>query len=109
MNGVDIADQLRKYYSTQITVRRTWFPLFFWLLDTVIINSYLAYKRKDPINNKMSHKEFRLDIIWSLLEDALIESNRLKKSTRSDDNQRFYSTSIAATRGPYITPRSQLS
>src|ERR1044071_4550014 len=38
MNGVDIADQLHGYYATQLPVRRTWMPLFFWLLDTAIIN-----------------------------------------------------------------------
>src|SRR6266498_112357 len=40
MNGVDVADQLRSYYNTQQTVRRNWMPLFFWLLDTVIVNAY---------------------------------------------------------------------
>src|SRR3954451_18246919 len=44
MGGVDIADQHRQYYSTQITTGRTWMPLFFWLLDTAIINSYLICK-----------------------------------------------------------------
>ncbi|PWW76547.1 hypothetical protein C7212DRAFT_295130 [Tuber magnatum] len=41
MRGVDIADQRRSYYSTQLRVVRTWMPLFFWLLDTSIINSFL--------------------------------------------------------------------
>ncbi|CAG8728662.1 2479_t:CDS:2, partial [Cetraspora pellucida] len=40
MNGVDVADQLRSYYSMQQTTRRNWMPLFFWLLDTAIINTY---------------------------------------------------------------------
>jgi hypothetical protein len=35
MGGVDIADQLRSYYQK---TRRTWMPMFFWLLDTAIIN-----------------------------------------------------------------------
>ncbi|KAF8926507.1 hypothetical protein BGZ58_011127, partial [Dissophora ornata] len=39
MNGVDIADQLRSYYSTQLRTYRTWVPIFFWLLDTTIINA----------------------------------------------------------------------
>jgi len=60
MGGVDIADQLRGYYSTQLSVRRTWMPLFFWLLDTAIINSYLIFKKKD-VNIK--HKDFRLELV----------------------------------------------
>src|SRR5262249_10838945 len=39
MGGVDIADQRREYYNTQITARRNWLPLFFWLLDTAVVNS----------------------------------------------------------------------
>lgn len=41
MGGVDIADQRRSYYNTQLRVCRNWLPLFFWLLDTAIINSFL--------------------------------------------------------------------
>jgi len=41
MGGVDIADQRRSYYYTQLPTCRNWFPLFFWLLDTSIINSFL--------------------------------------------------------------------
>lgn len=29
MNGADLSDQYRSYYSTQLTVFRTWMPLFF--------------------------------------------------------------------------------
>jgi len=39
--GVDIADQRRSYYYTQLRVCRNWLPLFFWLLDTTVINSFL--------------------------------------------------------------------
>lgn len=39
--GVDVADQYRSYYFTQLKCLRNWPPIFFWLLDTTIINSYL--------------------------------------------------------------------
>jgi len=29
-------------YTTQISTSRNWMPLFFWLLDTSIVNSYLV-------------------------------------------------------------------
>ena len=48
MNGVDIADHLRSNYCTQLTSHRTWVPLFYWLLDTVIINSYRIYQQTYP-------------------------------------------------------------
>lgn len=73
MGGVDIADQLRGYYSTQLSVRRTWMPLFFWLLDTAIINSYLIFKKKD-VNIK--HKDFRLELVWDLIKAGLEEKEK---------------------------------
>jgi len=57
IGGVNIADQLRGYYSTQLPVWRTWMSLFFWLLDTVLINSYLILKR---IDLNINHKDFRI-------------------------------------------------
>ena len=49
MGGVDIADQYRSYYNTQRRETRNWIPLFNWLLDISIINSFLLYKlASDP-------------------------------------------------------------
>ena len=45
MGGVDIHDQLRSYYTTQITTVRTWLPLFFWALDAAVINAYIIGKK----------------------------------------------------------------
>jgi len=39
--GVDVADQYRSYYFTQLKCLHNWPPIFFWLLNTTIINSYL--------------------------------------------------------------------
>src|SRR3954453_13744681 len=64
MGGVDIADQLRGHYGTQLPVRRTWMPLFFWLLDTAIINSYLIIKQS---NTNISQKDFRIQLVWDLI------------------------------------------
>ncbi|CAG8781746.1 25737_t:CDS:1, partial [Dentiscutata erythropus] len=95
--GVDIADQLRSYYSTQLTVFRAWVPLFFWLLDTAIINSYLICKK---LNIAEEHKVFRLVLICDLIQDSL---NSLKRTTQSenkneqiikkDNNKKFQVTS----------------
>lgn len=80
MGGVDIADQLRGYYATQLPVRRTWMPLFFWLLDTAIINSYLILK-KSGIN--ISHKDFRIQLVWDLIKAGLEENELHIPHTRS--------------------------
>ena len=46
--GVDVADQYRSYYFTQLKCLRNWPPIFFWLLDITIINSYLLLCRLTP-------------------------------------------------------------
>jgi len=71
MGGMNIADQLCEYYATQLPVRRTWMSLFFWLLDTAIINSYLILK-KSGIN--ISHKDFRIQLVWDLIKVGLEEN-----------------------------------
>ena len=63
MNGVDIADHLRSNYSTQLTSHRTWMPLFYWLLDTVVINSYRIYQQAHP---QSLHKDFREALVKAL-------------------------------------------
>lgn len=40
MGGVDIADQLRAGFSTQQRGVKPWRPIFYWLLDTTIINAF---------------------------------------------------------------------
>ena len=65
MGGVDIADQLRGYNSTQIQARRNWMPLFFWLLDTALVNSYLLAKLRGW---KGTQIEFRNKLLWGLID-----------------------------------------
>jgi hypothetical protein len=67
MGGVDQADQLRGYHTTQITSRRTWMPLFFWLIDTALVNSFILAKHKGW---SKSPEEFRNELLWSLIKIA---------------------------------------
>lgn len=55
MHGVDIADQLRASYHTHLTGVRNWLPVFYWLVDTLKVNSYLIWRLHDP---QASHKTF---------------------------------------------------
>lgn len=68
MGSVDIADQLRSYYSTQRVARRNWQPFFYWLLDTAIINSYRLARTN---GSKISHRDFRTSLVTALLTSAL--------------------------------------
>ncbi|CAB4476133.1 unnamed protein product [Rhizophagus irregularis] len=59
--------------AAKLPVRRIWMPLFFWLLDTALVNSYLILKK---VNTNINHKDFRLQIVWDLIEESLKESEK---------------------------------
>ena len=67
MNGVDIADQLRSYQCMQQTARRTWLSLFYWLLDTTIVNLSLLHAK---VVEKTPRKEFHVALAWDLIRSA---------------------------------------
>ena len=83
MGSVDIADQLRSYFNTQRTHRKTWKPLFHFLLDTVLGNSYLLSSYR-PTNHRAGrndgHKKFRRD-----LRDALFKRSIRKRKAYTQD------------------------
>ena len=72
MNGVDHADQLRSYYLVQRTYRRTWMLLFYFLLDTAVINAYKLSKSNErhpyrEMGMSNLHKEFRIQLVNALI------------------------------------------
>ena len=78
MGGVDIADQLRAKFSTQQRGFKPWRPLFYWLLDTAIINSFrlFEHQRKVKLGSgkdkvRSAHRAFRNALVEALLEDPL--------------------------------------
>ncbi|MFL5661997.1 MAG: hypothetical protein ACJ8BW_11710 [Ktedonobacteraceae bacterium] len=59
MNGVDIANQRRKYCSTYRKRNlRSWRPLFHWLLDVTVVNSYILWREQVSGPFDVSLKEF---------------------------------------------------
>ena len=70
MNGVDIADQLRSSYHTHRPGVRNWLPLFYWLIDTLKVNSYLLWRLHYP---EASHKHFQLNLVQQLISEGLEE------------------------------------
>jgi hypothetical protein len=66
MGGVDIADQLCCYYDIQHISWRTWWPLFFYAMVTMITNAYIIYC-DIPEVPKLGHKAFRLTCAWGLI------------------------------------------
>ena len=72
MNGVDNADQLRSYYSTQRVHYKSWKPLWHFLLDTTIVNCYKIHhcipKDSNQPRNHHSQRAFRTRLAIQLFE-----------------------------------------
>ena len=72
MNGVDNADQLRCYYSTQRVHYKSWKPLWHFLLDTTITNCYKIHRctpeRLNQPRIQYSQREFRVRLANQLFE-----------------------------------------
>ena len=78
IGGVDIADQLRAGFSTQQRGVKPWRPLFYWLLDTTIINAFCLSEHwrkaklgrgKDKVRS--AHWAFCEALVSELLKDPL--------------------------------------
>ncbi|RPA99152.1 hypothetical protein L873DRAFT_1684725 [Choiromyces venosus 120613-1] len=66
--GVDIANQYRTYYATQLQVTQNWMPLFFWLLNTTVINVHIITHELHP-----THRAYKKDLCWKWNEDLAWE------------------------------------
>ena len=87
MNGVDNADQLRCYYSTQRVHYKSWKPLWHFLLDTTIVNSYKIHRYTPEQHHYYSQREFRTKLTAQLFEHSerltgLPDSVKLSLSAR---------------------------
>ncbi|GJJ71558.1 V-type H+-transporting ATPase 16kDa proteolipid subunit [Entomortierella parvispora] len=98
MGGVDIVDQLRSYYSTQQSAHRNWWPIFFWLLDTTIINCYLIARKKGSI---LTHREFRSSLVWGLIDS--VTTTNITKRRKVDDPVLVEEIEGATWRRPRVT------
>jgi len=69
MVGVDVADQYQTYFDTQLISRCNGYPLFYWILETALINSLIIY-RDLPANKErtVDHFDFCLSIVHDLLQ-----------------------------------------
>jgi hypothetical protein len=63
-NGVDMSNQMTKSYRNKHKCIKWWRPIYLYLVDMLIQNSYVIYKMR---NGKLSSKEYRLNLIEYLL------------------------------------------
>jgi len=55
--GVDVADRYQTYFDTQLISRCNLYPLFYWILETALINSLIIY-RDLPVNKEHTVEHF---------------------------------------------------
>lgn len=76
MGGVDHFDQFLSTYSISWKSRRWWVKIFYYLVDSAIVNSYILYKQSCAKQKEkpMSHLKFR-----SSLADEMIANYNGRK------------------------------
>lgn len=68
MLGCDLADQLIAYYRPSLRCRRTWLPLWLFVLNIMETNSFVICK---ALGNMQTHKDFVLDWIDALCQRSV--------------------------------------
>ena len=68
IGGVDLANQFREAYETHRATQRTWWPLFYWLIDIACINAYRLYRLSVVKGRRpLTHLQFRIELYCKLL------------------------------------------
>jgi hypothetical protein len=69
MGGVDLHDQLRMKYDVGRNSKRWWKYLFWFLLNSAIVNAFILYKcaSKRQIRKRYTHLNFRLELVRDLI------------------------------------------
>ena len=71
MGAVDQFDQLKSYYDTLRSHRKTWRPLFSLLLEIILVNSFKLSTLSDRVEAKQcGHRKFRLQLVKQLVDTA---------------------------------------
>jgi hypothetical protein len=84
MGGVDLANQFRESYETHQITQRNWWPLFYWLIDVVCVNSYRLYQLSMK-GKPLTHLQFRTELYCKLLgysNKAKLQSLRVRLGGR---------------------------
>jgi hypothetical protein len=66
IGGVDLANQFRESYETHRPTFRTWWPLFYWLINVTYMNLYRLY-RLHITDKPLTHLQFRILLCCKLL------------------------------------------
>ena len=81
MGGVDKQDQFLSYYGFTRRTVKWWKKVFFYLLDSAVVNAYIMYTQAKPGIRKLTHVQFRLELVKQLLlYDPVVSSQTIGRS-----------------------------
>ena len=73
MRGVDVTDQLRSTYSSQLRCHKWWLKIFHFIVDQSLVNAYVTWVREmeDRGLRKKPHLAFKIAVGRHLVEGAI--------------------------------------
>lgn len=105
MNGVDRADQLRMQYSCCRKSTKWWKYIFFFLLDTAVVNAFLLMK--SSVNHKLTTRtgkekartqvSFRQELARQLIGETRV--TRKRKATSTQDPAGHHHWPVTVSKG----------
>ena len=84
MGGVDRADQLCTSYNFARKSVKWWRKLFFWLLETAIVNSYILFNKQRSRGEQLTHLKYRRQLIMQLVGDVRNRQRRRGRPSTRD-------------------------
>ena len=89
MLGVDRLDQRMAYYQFTRKSVRWWRKVFYWMVEVVVVNSFVIYTAHTDAHRKRTHKEFRRDLVISLCEPLRDPTPRRQPTHRDHTLERL--------------------
>lgn len=83
MGYVDKTDMLKSFYELDRKCRKWWHRIFWYLVDICVLNSYKLYDETCATNERMSLKNFRLDVASGLIGTNIPQSNLRRSGQRA--------------------------
>ena len=75
MGGVDRADSLRAHLTTIRRCRKWWHSVWYWALDTALINAKILYDEHFPERKFKDRSDFMHAIVEGLFADAGVQAH----------------------------------
>ncbi|KAG0572756.1 hypothetical protein KC19_VG122300 [Ceratodon purpureus] len=88
MRGVDVTDQLRGNYCSQLRCHKWWIKLFHFIVDQTMVNAYVTWvKEMEALGLRVgTHLGFKIAVGRHLIEDVL--QNRRREGILPQPRQR---------------------